>query len=112
MNVTAIAEQMVAAIEQPYRLKEQDFYVTVSIGIAFFPCHGQNEVQLLKNADTAMYEVKKTVKMITSFSQTIWMSSCSSGLKWKAICGKRWSAASLFCTTSRKSGRITMKLSE
>ncbi|OMD53040.1 PAS domain S-box protein [Paenibacillus borealis] len=62
MNVTAIAEQMVAAIEQPYRLKEQDFYVTVSIGIAFFPCHGQDEVQLLKNADTAMYEVKKNGK--------------------------------------------------
>ncbi|UQZ32960.1 PAS domain S-box protein [Paenibacillus sp. PK3_47] len=59
MNVTAIAEQMIRAIEKPFHLKDRDFYITASIGIAFFPDHGQDAAELLKNADTAMYEVKK-----------------------------------------------------
>ncbi|WP_246188073.1 EAL domain-containing protein [Paenibacillus tengchongensis] len=62
MNVTDIAEAMIAAVAQPYHLKEREFYVTMSIGIAFYPYHGQDPVQLLKNADTAMYEVKKNGK--------------------------------------------------
>lgn len=62
MNVTAIAEQMISAISKPFRLKDKDFYITVSIGIAFYPNHGQDATELLKNADTAMYEVKKNGK--------------------------------------------------
>ncbi|WP_150266427.1 EAL domain-containing protein [Paenibacillus tepidiphilus] len=62
MNATDIAESMIAAVTQPYHLKEREFYATMSIGIAFFPYHGEDPVQLLKNADTAMYEVKKNGK--------------------------------------------------
>lgn len=62
MNVTAIAEQIIAVIEQPLVLKERELYVTVSIGIAFFPDHGLDAGELLKNAYTAMYEVKKNGK--------------------------------------------------
>lgn len=59
MNVTDITEQMMAAIKQPMHLKGRDIYVTASIGISFYPSHGQNAEELLKNAGTAMYEVKK-----------------------------------------------------
>lgn len=57
-----LAEQIIKAIGVPYRLKENDFYVTASIGIAVYPNDGTDAVQLLKNADTAMYEVKKNGK--------------------------------------------------
>ncbi|WP_042200945.1 EAL domain-containing protein [Paenibacillus camerounensis] len=59
MNVTDIAEQMMSAIKQPMHLKGRDLYVTASIGISFYPGHGQTAEELLKNAGTAMYEVKK-----------------------------------------------------
>ncbi|SDC91957.1 PAS domain S-box-containing protein/diguanylate cyclase (GGDEF) domain-containing protein [Paenibacillus sp. UNCCL117] len=57
-----LAKRVIADLQQPYRLKESDFYVTASIGIAIYPGHGQSAEQLLKNADTAMYEVKKKGK--------------------------------------------------
>ncbi|MBH5319667.1 EAL domain-containing protein [Paenibacillus sp. GSMTC-2017] len=61
-DVAALAEQMIKVISHPYRLKESDFFVTASIGIAIYPDDGEDGVQLLKNADTAMYEVKKNGK--------------------------------------------------
>ncbi|MZQ82745.1 EAL domain-containing protein [Paenibacillus sp. 5J-6] len=61
-QVANFAEQIIKAIGVPYRLKENDFYVTASIGIAVYPNDGADAVQLLKNADTAMYEVKKNGK--------------------------------------------------
>jgi diguanylate cyclase (GGDEF)-like protein/PAS domain S-box-containing protein len=61
-NAAHVAELIIQVIGQPYYLKENEFHVTASIGIALFPDHGQNAVQLLKNADTAMYQVKKNGK--------------------------------------------------
>lgn len=58
----ALAERMIGVISQPYRLKENDFYVTASIGIAVFPHDGKSGLQLLKHADMAMYEIKKNGK--------------------------------------------------
>ncbi|KQL50205.1 hypothetical protein AN963_09210 [Brevibacillus choshinensis] len=57
-----LADNLVKAIEVPYQLQNNDYYVSASIGIAIYPLHGENEEQLLKNADTAMYEVKKNGK--------------------------------------------------
>lgn len=61
-EASVLAEELVAVIQQPYRLKDNDFYVTASVGIAMFPDHGQEAAELLKNADAAMYEVKKNGK--------------------------------------------------
>ncbi|QCT01191.1 signaling protein YkoW [Paenibacillus algicola] len=61
-HVAVMAQDIIRMISQPYRLKDTDFYVTASIGIAVYPMDGDNAVQLLKNADTAMYEVKKNGK--------------------------------------------------
>lgn len=61
-RVAELAERIVRAIQLPYRLKENDFYVTASIGIAMYPYHGTGADALLKHADSAMYEVKKNGK--------------------------------------------------
>jgi diguanylate cyclase (GGDEF)-like protein len=61
-QVVRLAEKIVEAIKQPYRLKENDFYVTASIGIAMYPEHGAGTDALIKHADSAMYEVKKNGK--------------------------------------------------
>ncbi|SCY71444.1 PAS domain S-box-containing protein/diguanylate cyclase (GGDEF) domain-containing protein [Paenibacillus polysaccharolyticus] len=61
-QVVRLAEKIVEAIKQPYRLKENDFYVTASIGIAMYPEHGVGTDALIKHADSAMYEVKKNGK--------------------------------------------------
>ncbi|GGH53833.1 signaling protein YkoW [Paenibacillus silvae] len=61
-EIIRLAERVVESIQQPYRLKENDFYVTASIGIAMYPEHGAGTDALIKHADSAMYEVKKNGK--------------------------------------------------
>ncbi|MBD2867722.1 EAL domain-containing protein [Paenibacillus arenilitoris] len=61
-SVSDLAERIIRTMQAPYRLADSDFYVSASIGISIFPTHGKDADQLLKNADTAMYEVKKKGK--------------------------------------------------
>ncbi len=53
-----IAEKIRAAIEQPYSLEGHDYHFTPSIGIALFPEQDDDENDILKHADTAMYKAK------------------------------------------------------
>jgi diguanylate cyclase (GGDEF)-like protein/PAS domain S-box-containing protein len=57
-----IAQRIIDTIQIPYRLVDNDFYVSASIGIAIYPDQGVDAEQLLKNADTAMYQVKRNGK--------------------------------------------------
>jgi diguanylate cyclase (GGDEF)-like protein/PAS domain S-box-containing protein len=57
-GATAIAEQMLAALERPFSLDTADVEVGGSIGIAAFPTSGVDEDTLLRRADVAMYTAK------------------------------------------------------
>ncbi|WP_418137450.1 putative bifunctional diguanylate cyclase/phosphodiesterase [Agrobacterium sp. El2ro-1b] len=47
-----------AAVSQPLRIGNYDIKVTCSIGMAFFPQHGETTAEIVAAADLAMYEVK------------------------------------------------------
>lgn len=53
-----IAENLLQTAQMPYRLGEDEFSVTLSIGIALFPEDGGDADTLLKHADAAMYHAK------------------------------------------------------
>ena len=57
-SVEVAAARILAATKQPYRLKDKDLFVTISIGISLYPRDGRDADTLMKNADTAMYHVK------------------------------------------------------
>jgi diguanylate cyclase (GGDEF)-like protein len=59
-NATAVAEKICSALHQPFRLFDQDARIVPSVGIALFPQHGDDEQQLLRRADEAMYTAKKS----------------------------------------------------
>ena len=48
--------------ENPFRVNENDIYITVSIGVSIFPDNGNDFNTLLKNADTAMHRAKSNGK--------------------------------------------------
>lgn len=47
-----------AAVSQPLRIGNYDIKVTCSIGMAFFPEHGETPAEIVAAADLAMYEAK------------------------------------------------------
>lgn len=57
-----VAERCLQEINQPLALDNHTFKPRVSIGIALFPKDGQNEHDLMKAADAAMYSAKNAGK--------------------------------------------------
>lgn len=63
-NITEVEDALILAnklndaTKKVFSIDNKNFYLSLSIGIAIFPYHGLNAVDLAKNADSAMYEVK------------------------------------------------------
>jgi diguanylate cyclase (GGDEF)-like protein/PAS domain S-box-containing protein len=57
-DVSKIAQRILSAIAKPYALGTHEVYVTASIGITIYPLDGEDIDDLLKYADTAMYQAK------------------------------------------------------
>lgn len=53
-----VAEKIRAALSEPYLLKQHQYHSTPSIGVALFCGHQDSLDNLLKYADTAMYQAK------------------------------------------------------
>jgi len=59
--VTAIADRLVRTMAQPYRLQGMDLVSPVSVGVILAQ-PGHTAEQLLRDADTAMYEAKRRAR--------------------------------------------------
>jgi diguanylate cyclase (GGDEF)-like protein len=57
--VAALARKLLAAVEQPVVVREQEFVLSASIGVSLFPSDGADAQTLIKNADIAMYRAKE-----------------------------------------------------
>ena len=55
-----VAERVREALHEPFVLEGTEFYASGSIGISLFPQDAHDAQALLRNADTAMYESKRT----------------------------------------------------
>ena len=54
----AVAETIRISLSQPFLIDGHTLHISVSIGIAMFPDHGDNELELSKAADAALYAAK------------------------------------------------------
>ena len=54
-----VADKIRQCIDIPFEVEDYTLNVTVSIGVAMYPDHGENEIELSKNADQAMYYAKQ-----------------------------------------------------
>jgi len=67
-----ITEEIKAIFAKPWFLKDADYYCTMSMGICHFPENGEDVQDLIKKADIAMYEAKKTGKnRVAKYSDNI-----------------------------------------
>ena len=64
----AVAEKIARHLAAPMEIKGYDCAIGVSIGVAVFPQHGEDPDSLLRKADAAMYEAKKTHQVVAGAS--------------------------------------------
>jgi diguanylate cyclase (GGDEF)-like protein/PAS domain S-box-containing protein len=56
----SVAARVHEALQQPFDLSDTPFYATGSVGLSLFPRDASDAKSLLRNADAAMYQSKKT----------------------------------------------------
>ncbi|MBR9869908.1 MAG: EAL domain-containing protein [Gammaproteobacteria bacterium] len=66
-NAHQMAESLLEALSKPIYLKNHQYKCEASIGIALFKGVGQPQEELLKRADTAMYEAKSAGRSVIRF---------------------------------------------
>lgn len=67
-----IQQDIKAIFDKPWFLKDADYYCTMSMGVVTFPDGGEDVQDLIKKADVAMYEAKKSGKnRVVSYSDNI-----------------------------------------
>ena len=60
--ISVVAERLLKSLTQPFLINGSELNVGASIGIALYPDHASDAKSLLKRADEAMYQVKKSGK--------------------------------------------------
>lgn len=71
-NALNVAEKLLAQLSQPFQIGEDLLSISASIGISTYPECGINTETLLKHADTAMYQSKRSGKQSTTlFTQSL-----------------------------------------
>lgn len=61
-QATVLADKLLQGFREPFRIDGSDLFVSVSIGISFYPRDGVTPEEILKNADVAMYAAKEAGK--------------------------------------------------
>ncbi|MDD3595677.1 GGDEF and EAL domain-containing protein [Sulfuricurvum sp.] len=61
-HIDTFAERLIQAFKHPFKINEIDFFLSLSIGIVLYPQDASNTEDLIRHADTAMYEAKKKGK--------------------------------------------------
>jgi diguanylate cyclase (GGDEF)-like protein/PAS domain S-box-containing protein len=54
-----LAPRLLAATGKPFQVHGEEIFLTASVGIAVYPRDGDNVIDLIRNADAALYEAKK-----------------------------------------------------
>lgn len=62
-----VAIKQVNLVSRPFKVAEHDLQLSASLGIVLYPGNGQDQHELLRNADAAMYHAKRVGKNGYSF---------------------------------------------
>lgn len=61
-DAAAVAHRIIHSLSEPFVHKNEELFISSSVGIALYPQNGETAEELLKNADLAMYNVKMSGK--------------------------------------------------
>ena len=69
-TIMSVAERLIACLRQPIQLSGESIITSTSIGIAVFPQNGERMMELLRGADTAMYQAKESGSGLCFFAES------------------------------------------
>ena len=58
-DIEHVIESVIDRFKVPFNILDRELFVTFSIGLSYYPLDDSNADNLLRNADTAMYQAKK-----------------------------------------------------
>ena len=61
-DIAKVAENIIESLSKPFTIAEKTLCITTSIGVATYPHDGADANALIHNADSAMYETKRSGK--------------------------------------------------
>ena len=61
-DAAQVAVKVIEAVSQPYLIEGQAASITISAGVGLYPVHGEDADSLMKSADLALYEAKRSGK--------------------------------------------------
>ncbi|MBU0721618.1 bacteriohemerythrin [bacterium] len=67
ISIERISESIIQALSRPYEIADKQIYISASIGITLYPNDAKDAAELLKNADQAMYQAKKSGRSRSSY---------------------------------------------
>ena len=73
-NLENVSKKIIEHTKEPFYIENYQLYVTASIGISIYPENGVSSLELLRNADLALYKSQKSGKNnynIISYSSSI-----------------------------------------
>ncbi|MEH6445359.1 MAG: bifunctional diguanylate cyclase/phosphodiesterase [Oceanospirillaceae bacterium] len=66
-SISVLCERLLSSVAKSFILNDQSAYVSLSIGVSEYPSDGSDAEELLKQADTAMYQAKSEGKNTYKF---------------------------------------------
>lgn len=69
LGAEALARRIISTLNEAFLIEDFSFSLTASIGIALYPQDGENLTDLIKNADSAMYNAKESGRADFRFYQ-------------------------------------------
>ena len=58
-EVEEVGGELLSSVGRPFRVQGEEIFMSTSIGAAIYPRDGENVVDLLRNADAALYQAKR-----------------------------------------------------
>ena len=61
-DVVELVSKVIQAVSQPYSIQGRSVSMTASVGVGIYPAHGEDVATLMKSADLALHEAKRSGK--------------------------------------------------
>ncbi|NMM26972.1 MAG: EAL domain-containing protein [Glaciimonas sp.] len=61
-DIKLVSGRLMSTMQAPFEVQGHTLYLSASVGVAVYPEHGEDEIELLAHADAAMYRAKETGK--------------------------------------------------